>query len=233
METLELRADPREITGKRVKTLRQKGFVPGIIYGHNIDPIPVQFDNHELNSALGRAGTSSTVQVHIKSEEDPLTAIFRDVQFHPIRRNIIHVDLQALDITETVRVPVTVVLVGEPPAIEEGGVLLQILNELDIEALPTALIPSLEVDVSSLDEIGKSISVGDIEPPEGVTIHNAPSETIAQVTWIEEEEEEELEGAPEMGEVAVIGEEGVEEGEMPEEGEEEAAPPEEGAPPSA
>ena len=209
MEALELRATPREIIGgTQVKALRRKDVVPGIIYGHGIDPIAVQFDSREVEKSITQAGTSSTVQVYIEGTHDPYLAIFRDVQYHVTRRNVIHLDLQALNIKETVRVPVTVVLIGESPAVEElDGMLLHILNELEIEALPMALVPSIEIDIAVLTEIGQSITVGDIVPPPGVTILNARHETVVQVMYTEEEEEEaeaEVE-TMEPGEVEVIG----------------------------
>ena len=217
MEALELRATPREIVGgNRVKALRREDIVPGVIYGHGIDPIAVQFDSREIEKAISQTGTSSTVQVYVEGIPDPYLAIFRDVQYHVIKRNVIHLDLQALNLKETVRVPVTVVLTGEAPAVEDfDGVLLHILNELEIEALPTALVPSIEVDVSVLTEIGQSITVGDIVPPPGVTILNSAHETIAQVIYTEEEKEEEEEEAEsiEPGEVEVISRRPAEEAE--------------------
>jgi large subunit ribosomal protein L25 len=215
METLELRATPREIIGgNRVKALRHKDIVPGIIYGHGIEPIAVQFDSREVEKAISEAGTSSTVQVYVEGVSDPYLAIFRDVQYHIIRRNVIHLDLQALNLKETVRVPVTVTLTGESPAVEElDGVLLHILNELEIEALPTALVPSIEVDVSVLVEIGQSITVGDIAPPPGVTILNSAHDIIAQIVYAEEEKEEEEEEEESPGEVEVISRRPAEEAE--------------------
>ncbi len=227
MEGIELQANPRSVTGKQVKRLRQEGFIPAIIYGYGIDPISVKFEAVEFSKAVSKAGTSTAVQVHVEGESEPLLAIFRDVQYDPIRRSVIHADLQALNVKETVRVPVSIVLVGQAPAVEEqGAVLLQVLNEVEIEALPTALIPFLEIDVTGLTEIGQSIAVGDIDTPEGVTILTSPDETVAQITYIEEvteEEEEALEEAPlSLGEVEVIGrgkeeEEGEGEGEAVEE----------------
>jgi large subunit ribosomal protein L25 len=193
--------------GKKVKALRHKDIVPGVIYGHGVGSLPVQFDGRELQKAINQAGTSSTIQVYVEGNDDPYLAIFRAVQIHPIKRNVIHLDLQALDVTETVRVPVSVVLIGESPALEEGGVLLQILNELEIEALPTALVPQIEVDISVLTEIGQSIAVGDITPPEGVTILNTPSDSVVQISWVAEEEEEEEEAFEfelDAGDVEVI-----------------------------
>lgn len=204
MEALALRAMPRNIIGgTQIKALRRENVVPGVIYGHGIDPIAVQFDSREIEKAISQTGTSSTVQVYVEGVHDPYLAIFRDVQYHITKRNVIHLDLQALNLKETVRVPVSVVLIGESPAVKDfGGILLHVLNELEIEALPTALVPSIEVDVSILTEIGQSITVGDIVPPSGVKILNAPHEFVAQIIYAEEEKEE----APvvEQAEVEVI-----------------------------
>ncbi|NBD34615.1 MAG: 50S ribosomal protein L25 [Chloroflexi bacterium] len=218
MEGLELKATPRDVTGKKVKQLRREGIVPGIIYGHDIDPISVQFDSLEIERTINRAGSSTTVQVRVEGEKGEHLTIFRDVQYDPIKRNVIHLDLQALRADETVRVPLTVTMVGTSPMEEDpDAIVLQILNELEIEALPRALIPYIEVDISTLTEIGQSITVADLEPPEGVTILNEPHESIVQVSYAEEEVLEEEPEVPEfLGEVEVIGEAPEEGEEMPE-----------------
>ncbi len=197
MKAIELRAQPRMLTGKQVKLLRRQNVVPGVVYGHNIDPIAVQFDTKELSHALRRAGSSATVQLAVDGTEAPYLVIFRDVQHHPIRRDVSHVDLQALSLTETVRVPVSVVLTGRSSAVDDlGGVLLQTLLELEIEALPMDLVPSIEVDISGLTTIGSSITVADLSIPETITVLNAKDATIVQVTF---EAAEEAEAAVEAG----------------------------------
>lgn len=193
MESITLHAAPRTVIGKQVKALRRQDIVPGTIYGHHIEPQSVQFDARHVAKTLSLVGSSSTVQVLVEGNEEPYLAIFRDTQIDVIRRSLIHVDLQALSLTETVRVPVSVNLVGISPAIELGGVLVQILNELEIEALPNALIPSVEIDISILAHIGDSISVGDLVIPEGVTVLNPIGETIVQIIWQIEEVEVEVE----------------------------------------
>ena len=210
MDSVTLHATPRTVVGKKVKVLRRQNIVPGVIYGHHIESLAVQFDARHVTSVLNMVGTSSTVEVAVEGHKDPYLAIFRDTQIDVIRRTINHVDLQVLSLTETVRVPVSVFLTGESPAVELGGVLVQILNELEIEALPNALIPSVEIDISILAEIGDTISVGDLEVPEGVTILNPTQETIVQVIWQVAEEEEE----PEVEEEELL---------LTEEGEEEIA----------
>jgi len=202
MEVIQLRAQRRTVTGKQVKRLRRQDLVPGIIYGRHIEPLAVQFEQQELVNALRQAGTSSTLQVMLKGNEEPYLVIFRDVQHHPIRRDVLHVDLQALSLEETVRVPVTVVLVGEAPVTADGTVtLMQVLSEVEIEALPTALIPSLEVDISRLENVGDSITVADLQVPEGVTVLNDPDEVVVQTMYVAQETaaEEEEEAVAEEG----------------------------------
>lgn len=206
MDTLELHATPRTVTGKQVSALRREGITPGVIYGHGIDPISVQFNAHDLERSISKGGTSSTVQVHVEGVAEPYLAIFRDVQYHPIQHSVMHIDLQALNIKEKVRMPIPVTLVGTAPVVEEGGVLLQLLNEVEIEALPMDLVSSIEVDVSVLTEIGTSILVSDIVPPKGIAILTSQDDLIAQTVRMEEEEEEEEEVEEELeaDEVEVI-----------------------------
>ncbi|MCJ7552150.1 MAG: 50S ribosomal protein L25 [Anaerolineae bacterium] len=221
MEAIQLHAEPRTVIGKKVKLLRHKDIIPGIIYSRHIDPIAVQFDKRELTTALNRAGTSATLQVDVAGSAEPYLVIFRDIQHHTILRDVFHVDLQALSLTEIVRVPVNIVLIGIAPAVEtDAGVVMQTLQEVEIEALPLDLIPFIEVDISILTEIGSSISVGDLEVPAGVTILSNPEVTIVQVTYeaLEEVEEEELEEDL-LGEPLADGEEGAEGAEDTEEAE--------------
>ncbi len=214
MESLKLNASRRTVTGKQVKGLRRQGIIPGIIYGYGIEPIAVQFAEREIARSIRSAGSSTTVMVTVEGQAQPLLTIFRDVQYDPIRREVIHLDLQALDINETVRVPVSVVLTGESPAVVDfGGVLIHVLNEVEVEALPTALVPAIEVDISGIKEFGQSITVGDIELPEGITILNDAQDTVVIVNAPEAEEELATGAEEEGAEVEVIGEKPAEEAE--------------------
>ncbi len=206
MESLKLNASRRTVTGKQVKRLRRQGIIPGVIYGYGIDPIPVQFAQREIARSIHSAGSSTTVMVTVEGENKPLLTIFRDVQYDPIRREVIHLDLQALDVNETVRVPISVVLTGESPAVLDfGGVLIHVLSEVEVEALPTALVPAIEVDISGIKEFGESITVGDLVVPEGVTILNDAQDTVVIVNAPAAEEETEEVEEVESVEVEVIG----------------------------
>lgn len=223
MEEIIFEANRREVIGKGVKKLRRDGMLPAVVYGHNIDPISISLDYREASKTLDAISPSALVVVDIEGEKH--YTLVRDKQRNPVMRTIIHVDFQAVSLTETVRADVTVNLVGEAPAVETYmGVLVPSLEQLSIECLPTNLPESIEVDISGLAEIGDNLLVGDISAPEGVEILNDPEDVvvvvIAQaVEEVEEEEELELEEdmEPEM----------VERGKREEEEEEQGTPQEE------
>jgi len=223
MEEIIFEANRREVIGKEVKKLRRDGMLPAVVYGHNIDPISISLDYREASKTLDAISPSALVVVDIEGEKH--YTLVRDKQRNPVMRTIIHVDFQAVSLTETVRADVTINLVGDAPAVETYmGVLVPSLEQLSIECLPTNLPDSIEVDISGLAEIGDNLLVGDISAPEGVEILNDPEDVvvvvIAQaVEEVEEEEELELEEdmEPEMVERGKREEEEEQEG-TPEEG---------------
>ena len=229
MEQLELQAQPRTLTGKKVKRLRAAGQVPGVLYGSDVESKALKFARREIETIVARAGSSRLIKVNIDGDDENYMAIVRDVQRNIFKQFLMHVDLQALNMQETVRLPISISLVGEAPGVEEmGGVLLQQIYEVEVECLPSDLIPSIDVDITGLTEIGDAITVGDLDIPESIDIFAEPDEVVVQITFIEEEEIEEEAPAGiligEAAEVALVGEEEgeeLEEGEMPEEGAEE------------
>ncbi len=211
MERIQLSAMPRTVVGKQVKQLRNQNLTPGVIYGHGFDPLPVQFASRELETALARVGSSTLLNIEVVGVSQPYTVIVRDVQRHLLKRFVTHVDMQALNMTETVRVPVSLVLVGESPAVRDlHGMLLHIITEVEVECLPSALIPAIEIDVSGMTELGAALAVGDLVVPEGIQILTPADEIVVQVSLPEEEEEEAAAVAP-VAEVEVVRKRKVEE----------------------
>lgn len=191
MERIQLSAMPREVIGKQVKHLRDANLIPGVIYGHGFEPLPVQFAARELELVLQRAGTSTLLNIEVAGNPQPYTVIVRDVQRHPLKRYVTHVDMQALNMAETVRVAIPVVLSGESPAVRDlHGMLLHLITEVEVEGLPSALIPAIEVNVSDLTELGAALTVGALAIPEGLKILTPAEEIVVQVSVPEEEEEE-------------------------------------------
>ncbi|MEA3307956.1 MAG: 50S ribosomal protein L25 [Chloroflexota bacterium] len=212
MEQLELRAIPRSITGKKVKRLRKIGMTPGILYGSDITSAALKFNTREIEKVIAKAGSSSLIQVQVEGSEQTYMTIVRDVQRDVIKRFVTHVDLQALNMQETVTLPISILLVGEAPGVEElGGVLLQQIYEVEVECLPADLIPAIKVDITELIEIGDAIAIKDLDIPEKIHLFAEPDDIVVQITFVAEEEleeetvEETLLG--EAAEVAIVGEE--------------------------
>jgi large subunit ribosomal protein L25 len=217
MEKLVINAVNRSTIGKKVKALRREGKLPGVVYGHKFDPTPIIMDLKVTSRVLSQATSSSLVTLNIENKE--VAVLVRERQRDYIRNQYIHIDFQAVSLTEKIRADVNVELTGVAPAVREfSGVVVEGLNAISVEALPTDLPERFIVDISILKEIGDSILVKDIEVPAKVDVLTPEDEMVVLITSPapEEEEEEELEEELEEGEPEVI-----EKGKKSEEGEEE------------
>jgi large subunit ribosomal protein L25 len=185
-----LEAEPRAITGKKVKQLRRAGIVPVVVYGPRISPVNLQIPYRPLQVALMKAG--GTHLIDLKFDGKTQTVLTRYVQRDAIRGEITHVDFFAVDESSTIRTEVPVHLVGESPAVHMyKALLVTALNSIEIETLPSKLLSVIEVDISGLKEIGDSIHVSDLKLPEGVEIINDPEEMIVRATLSAAQESEE------------------------------------------
>lgn len=208
----ELKVAPREVIGKKVKVLRLGGLTPANIYGHNVESQAIQVATEELKQVLKSAGRNEIVYLRLDGD-DPRPTFVRDVQQHPVTDVILHVDFLQISLREKVRADVPIHLVGVSPAVDTfGGILMHGLDHVTVEALPTEVPSSLEIDVSPLAEINQALHVSDLDVPDGVTLLTDVEQVIAKVAPPAVEPIEEV---PE--------EEAAEEGEAAPEGEEEAA----------
>jgi large subunit ribosomal protein L25 len=187
MAEIALRAQTRTIRGKKVGALRREGLIPGNIYGRGLESLPVQIDVRDFRDALAVAGHSTVVDVHVtgvSGHEDGKShpVLIEKVSTHPATGKVQHVDLRQVDLSRPVKAAVQLVLVGESPAVKnEGGVLVNPLDTIEVEALPRALPHEIEVDISVLAELDQAITVADLRLPPGVTVDSDPSTVIAQV----------------------------------------------------
>jgi len=229
--TLSLEERP-ERGSRAVRRLRREGIVPGVLYGGgNGDAVSFKVNGRELRQIL--ADGSALMDVTVDGGK-ARPVIVKDQQFHPVRDELLHIDLLEVRLDEKIHSTVAVELTGieESPGVKEGGVLEHVTRELNIEALPTDIPDNIAVDVSGM-EVAATMHLSEIAAPPGVTFLDDPEETlIATVvvpTEIEEPEiEEETELVGEEGEVPE-GEEAPEEGvEAPAEGEGESQPEGEG-----
>lgn len=227
MAEFSLKAEARTIKGKKVSQLREKGMVPGSVYGPNIEPQKIALDYRELESTLRQAGGTNVIDIEVNGETVPVLA--REVQREVIKGDILHVDFLAPDMNRTIRADVRIEIVGQSPLeAARKGILLTGPNSISLEMLPTTLLNKITVDVTTLEEIGDTIFVKDLPISEGITVINDPDEMIAKIVQPSAARAAEMEALLSGGEEAedVEGEEaegveGEDAGEVEAEGEEE------------
>jgi large subunit ribosomal protein L25 len=221
MSDINLKAYKRE-RGKKsdVKNLRKQGYIPGVFYLEGKETIPIYVTTKDLNPLVYTAETH-VVKLKIDNQK-PKDCILKHTQFDPLTDKVVHFDLQGLTAGHEITMEVPVVLNGDAPGVEEGGIVQQFLNRLDVSCLPKDIPDQIEVDISELN-IGDSISVADIKT-ENIKVLNSEDSVLVSVaaprSLAEEEEEvegEELEEGEEMEEPEVIGKGKKEEDEEEEE----------------
>jgi large subunit ribosomal protein L25 len=179
MATVSLNADARDTKGKgAARTLRSQGQVPAVIYGHGRDPQPLALNARDLDKMLSHIQAESTV-IEVTVGGQIAKTLIREIQRHPIKRQILHVDFQALVAGEKVTVSIPIVLVGTPEGVRlEGGVLDQTLREIEIEVDPSSIPDHVEYDVTNM-VIGDSVHISDLKVPEGVEVQDDPETSVA------------------------------------------------------
>lgn len=193
MDRVTLKASRREIIGKKVRAMRREGLLPAVLYGRDMEPTPISLNARDASRILASLGSSSLIKIDLEGEE--LNALVRDRQRDYLKAMFLHVDFQVVSMTEKIRANVAIHVTGTSPALSDyNAIVEQLINEIEVEALPGNLPEKFVVDVSALTEIGDQILVKDLDIPEGVTITLDLEETIVSITAataaVEEEEEE-------------------------------------------
>lgn len=210
MEQVTLRAEAGRTPGSRsARRMRREGFVPAVVYGRDQDATPVAVATRELYAALHtEAGYNALINLEVDGGGTVLT-VAREIQRHPVRGEIVHLDFVKISLTEAIEAEVAIEVLGEPVGVREGGILEVVRNSVAISALPMAIPSQIELDVAELD-VGDSLKVSDLPVVEGVTYLDDPEQTLVTVVLPRAEVEEE----PEVAE-----DEELLEGEVPEDGE--------------
>src|SRR3954467_2930308 len=179
MATVSFNATAREAAGKgAARTLRRQGLVPAVIYGHGREPQSLALNARDLDKMLGHIQAESTV-IEVTVGGQTAKTLIREIQRHPIKRQILHVDFQALGAGEKVTVSIPILLTGIPEGVRlGGGVLDQTLRELEIEVDPSNIPDHIELDVTNM-VIGAPLPVSNIKVPEGVEIIDDPETSVA------------------------------------------------------
>lgn len=213
MEALKLKAAVRQKTGKQVKYIRQNGLVPAVVYGRDVDSMPIQIEAKALTRVLTVAGTHQLISLELDGKKPQMT-LARHIQRDILRRNYTHVDFYVVKMDEKVTAQVPLVIIGESPAVkDEGGVLTQGLDQLEVECLPADLISSIEVDIDGLESLNDTIIVADLVVPDTITVLSEPESMVVKIEpprkiadLDEEAEESEVVVEDAAGDVEVVGE---------------------------
>ena len=181
MAIVSFNATPRDGVGKgAARTLRSKGEIPAVIYGHGREPQALSLNARDLDKMLGHIQAESTV-IEVTVGGATSKTLIREIQRHPIRRQILHVDFQALVAGEKVTVSIPIMLQGIPEGVRlGGGVLDQTLREIEIKVDPSSIPDHIEFDVTNL-VIGDSVHISDLKVPEGVEILDDPETSVVVV----------------------------------------------------
>ena len=183
MEAIYLPAAQRDVFGKKVKTLRKSGLIPLHLYGRGMPSISLHGNSQEVAKAISRVGQHMPLNLQIESSSEPELVFVREVQYHPVTNQILHVDLVRVDVSQAITGEVPISLSGEAPAVRsQGGVLVQSMYRLLVESLPLEMPERIDVDISSLEELDQSIRVSDIAASQGVKLVGDLDEIIVRIT---------------------------------------------------
>jgi large subunit ribosomal protein L25 len=215
-EKIELKVDKRNVTGKKVRFLRNKGVVPVHLFGHNVDSQALQGEAATLSKVISQAGKTRLIDLKVGQSKEGHNVMVREIQRDPIRGSLIHVDLYQVNMAEKIRVEVPVAITGESPALKiRENMLYQTLNSLTVECLPGKMPDRIMVDIGIIKEVEQAVHVRDIQIPE-VTVMNDPDLVIAKVTLRPVEVVEEVKPVAAVEGAAAVG---AAEGAAPVEGE--------------
>lgn len=181
MEKVIIEAARRDITGKKVGALRRAGKLPGVIYGHKVQPTPIVMDLREASRILSTLSQSHIVTIQLEGKEH--ATLVREKQRNYVVGTLTHVDFQVVSLTEKIRTNITIELTGVAPAIKDfNGVVITELNEVEVECYPQDLPENFLVDITALKNIGDNLTVKDLVVSDKVEILNDPDEIVVLIT---------------------------------------------------
>lgn len=189
--TLNLTAQKRTVTGKKLFVLRQENKLPAVLYGHNIDNQNLTLDYNAFDKLFSQAGGSTLVDLSIDGGQ-PQKVLISQVQYEPTKHRFSHVDFHQVRMDEKINAKVALQFIGESRAVkEDGGVLVHGISEVEIQCLPAKLIHEIEVDVSVLNGFDDTVKIKDLKLPTGLEIiGHEPEDVVAMVSQPKAEEEE-------------------------------------------
>lgn len=167
-EKITFKVNKREVTGKKAKALRAAGLVPGVVYGAKHAPINIEAENNALEKVIEQAGFSTPVNLEIDGKK--YFTVIKNISRDTVKRNVANVEFQSISAKDPIDAEVEIVLVGqgESPAERAGLVVMQVLENIELRALPNDMPAELEVALDELKAVGDRITLADVKLPKGV-----------------------------------------------------------------
>lgn len=176
----ELKAKPRTQLGRKVKALRRGGFLPAVLYGEGVTARPISIAYADFERVYRKAGESSLLKLELEGQ--PFSVLIYDKKEDPLSGKFTHADFYAVSMDKEIKTKVSLQFIGESSAVKnEGGILVKVRQEVEVESLPQNLPHEIKIDLSGLSLIGSRFMVKDIAPPQGVKILADSEEVIVLV----------------------------------------------------
>ena len=175
-----LQAEPRTMLGKKVRRLRAEGILPATVYGNNTQPISVQMNAHDFQMALKHAGRTQLIDLTLPGEA-PRPVFVKQLAVDAKRNAIQHVEFYQANLLVKTHATVPLHFVGDSQAVRDGGILLTMLDHVEIESLPDDIPAAIDVDISSLAEYNAALHVSDLSVPAGATVLTAADDIVCKV----------------------------------------------------
>lgn len=175
--------------------LRANGSVPAVVYGPKQEPIAISIDAKAFDKVRKEAGESTLLE--LSGLKSAVEVLIKEVDFNPIKQQVMHVDLYAVEKGKEITTHVPLHFIGKAPVEDSrAGSVTKVMHEIEITCQPASLPNHIDVDLSTLVEVSDKISVGDLQIPAGVTVETEPGEPVAVVSVVKQTTDEETEAAP-------------------------------------
>lgn len=180
MSSHKLQGEIRKIVGKQVKTVRTQGQTPATVYGKGVEPHTISINATEFKKVFKEAGETGLIELDVNGKKHPV--LIHTVQVNPITGAVLHVEFHEVNLKEKVHADVPIELEGEPAAIKEKlGVLLPLMDHVEVEALPTELPEKIVVNITNLAAVNDQIIVGELTVPQGVEVLTDPTLIVVKI----------------------------------------------------
>lgn len=188
MQKIELQAEPRNITGRQVKSLRRAGFVPAVIYGRGFESVPIQVPLKDFERVYTEAGESTVVYLNVGGQDYP--TIIHEVVRDAVSDAYLHADFYKVRLDEKISAKIHLNFIGESPAVKElGGILVKNISEVEVSGFPQDLPHQIDVDISGLAEFKSHVQIKDLSVSAKLEIKANPEVIVALIQEPISEEE--------------------------------------------